>query len=488
MFLAPVAAFSPLAAWYGALPLARSISMDLLFKNTAYLLQHVDPESGFGIIYSAQARHCLYLNPLATLLWQHTPGAIDASLAAPLMSAEAGIEVSPDVAASLISDLRRKHLLLTGPEVEALSEPSPAPPRVNGHPLAHLYFYSTRECNARCYHCYQPTVRVRSVSRPLQGGQISGNEFLRVVRDARPLGLTSVKITGGEPFLREDMGDIIGGIGALGLQIAVETNGTLIDERMADILTANMAKVAVSLDGGCAATHDAYRCLPGGFDRAVGALRLLRARGCDAKIIMSVSQRNYHELEDVIRVAKDTGCTFVKINPVSTLGLANQLKNESVLLTIEQIMGLFRQRRELEEKHNIAIFLEGPPAFSSVSDIVAGRLGVCPFTNILGVLADGSLSYCGIGNTRDELVFGYVREPGFDIGRLWRENPQLLHARELLAGGIGGVCSRCVHESFCKGACRALAYDEFESFVAPHAWCQKAYDEGLFPEHYLIPE
>jgi SynChlorMet cassette radical SAM/SPASM protein ScmF len=459
--------------------------MVALVKNRAWRLHHVDPASGFGVLYRRSTREALFLHPFMVVLWRADGDALEPAGAAAIVSAGTGLEVPPDRVGGLVADLRRRGVLLDpdAGDREDRQGPRPAP---GGCALENIYFYATRECNARCYHCYQPVVPVADATRPAGPGQLGADELLALVASARPLGLKGVKITGGEPFLRRDMAEIVAGLGGLGLQISIETNGTLVDERMADLLVEHRASVSLSMDGASAATHDAYRRLPGSFEKVLATLRLLAARGGTVKAIMSVSRRNLHELEDVLRVVRANGGEAVKINPVTTLGLAGRLKGTDLLLEVDQIVELFRRRQALEERHGVTILIEGPPAFCSVSEIIGGRIGICPFTNILGILADGSISYCGIGNARPELVFGHVRQEGFDLARLWREAAPLRQVREDLAGGIEGVCGRCVHQAQCKGACRALAYDEYESFVAPHVWCQRAYERGLFPEGWLL--
>ncbi len=354
--------------------------------------------------------------------------------------------------------------------------------------LQQIYFYVTKDCNARCYHCYQPTTKVADAARPACDEQLGVGPFLALVDSAKPLGLQKVKLSGGEPLLRADAKDIIAGLRARGVRMSIETNGFLIDEAMASVLAENEVSVSISLDGATAQRHDGLRGHPGSFDRVMRAVRLLSDRGCAPHVIMSVSRKNIDQVEAVLQVAAEAGCKLVKLNPVNTLGRAVQLERTGILLDTKQLLALYERREALEAHYGVFLFLEGPPAFASMSELLFGHAAICPFTNIMGVLADGSISFCGVGNSFPELVFGQVTDPAFDITEFWRNNMMLRNVRAQLQRPLEGVCGECVLHEFCGGSCRALAYGSFGSFVSPHPWCQAAYESDLFPAHYLKPK
>lgn len=456
-----------------------------LTKNRDYFLRHVDPASGFGLLFSLRNDRCIFLNPLGTLLWQDKGEVISESIAYKKLDGNGRIAGAAKYITGIIEDMRRAGVLLPPDGVSSAYDPGAGPKPERKYELGQIYFYVTKECNARCYHCYQPTITVESEPRAPRSSQITKQAFLSLVESAIPLGLKSVKITGGEPLLRSDLIEIIGGIGRLGLHVSMETNGSLINERLADQLADLNVEVSISLDAGSAVIHDALRRLPGCFERVTRALRMLAERKCDPKVIMAVSKRNLGEVENVVRVATANGCRLIKLNPVNTLGLAKQLGRTRILLTVEEIIALNNDRRRLESQYGAFLFLEGPPAFASIDEIVNGHVGICPFTGILGVLSDGSLSFCGVGNSCPELVFSKVDEPNFNLEKIWQKAAALIEVRRQLTRRLEGICGSCVLESFCKGSCRALAYCESGSFLSPHPWCQRAFTEGLFPAYYM---
>jgi SynChlorMet cassette radical SAM/SPASM protein ScmF len=447
--------------------------------NPQYRLTYVDPKSGFGLLVSENRGECAFLNPLATVLWRHAAEPFEPDSLLAVAGAHLKLPGSADYLSKTIAEMLENGLIrrTSGDVVPD------AAPTVRAYPLQQVYFYTTRECNARCFHCYQPTIHSSGNRVSPNGKAVSADSFLRFLRRALPLGLESVKLTGGEPLLRPDIGEIIRGVRELSLSISIETNAFFLDERMADLLVEQGVDVSISLDGGSPEIHDTLRGLPGSFARVMNAFRLLSERGGPPKAIMAVSRRNLAEVENVIQAARQCGCSVVKLNPVSTLGLAQRLARHQVLLTIDEILTLYQRRRELESRFGVFVFLEGPPSFASMDDFATGHAAVCPFLSLVGVLADGSLSFCGVGNSCPELIFGHVDEA--NVESWWRETAALVEVRRILNRKLDGICSQCFLEPICHGSCRALAYGEFGSFSAPHPWCQSAFEQGIFPAHYL---
>ncbi|PJA62762.1 MAG: SynChlorMet cassette radical SAM/SPASM protein ScmF, partial [Candidatus Portnoybacteria bacterium CG_4_9_14_3_um_filter_44_9] len=101
------------------------------------------------------------------------------------------------------------------------------------------------------------------------GGPYVKLEYVeKAIHDGKPLGLSSIKLTGGEPTLHPQFRELVTLIDEAGLDILIETNGTLIDNSMAQFLKSksNVRFISVSLDGAIAETHDALRSVLGSFE------------------------------------------------------------------------------------------------------------------------------------------------------------------------------------------------------------------------------
>jgi SynChlorMet cassette radical SAM/SPASM protein ScmF len=459
--------------------------MAVYAKNRSYMLKHIDTRTGYALLYSSELDDSVFLNPIAALLWTTPSDYVDEEADVQvLLDSFRQNDGSERYVRRILNDMLESQILLS-----EYAEQDKAPQYVDNAaafpPLTQIYFYATTECNARCYHCYQPTEKVANETRPIQSRQLPAASFIRVAEQALPLGLQRIKLTGGEPLLRSDLRQLVCGIRCLGLGISIETNGFLIDDAVADFLSEQNVEVSISVDGGSAKVHDRLRGHKGSFGRAIRALRMLSSNGLKPRVIMSVSKRNVGEIDNVLDVVSSAGCSRIKINPVNTLGRATNLIGHDILLDVADMIELYRRRKEYEQKHNIFLYIEGPPSFISIRDMALGYGGICPFTRILGILSDGRISYCGVGNTYPELVFGNINDSGFDIMTFWKCNATLVSTRRQLEDEIKGVCSSCVLEPSCKGSCRALAYGCSASFDAPHPWCEAAFNAGLFPTYYL---
>jgi SynChlorMet cassette radical SAM/SPASM protein ScmF len=159
--------------------------------------------------------------------------------------------------------------------------------------LNQIYFYLTAGCNLRCRHCwiaphYQPQGQ--------SAGALALRQLKSVIRQAKPLGLSGVKLTGGEPLLHPDISAILCYIKDEGLWLSMETNGVLCTSELAcTVASISGAFVAVSLDGAKPATHDWVRGVPGAFAGAVQGIRFMVEAGLRPQIIMSLLECNHDQ-------------------------------------------------------------------------------------------------------------------------------------------------------------------------------------------------
>jgi SynChlorMet cassette radical SAM/SPASM protein ScmF len=319
----------------------------------------------------------------------------------------------------------------------------------------------------------------------VEDGEPTTDQILRLIDDALPLGLRSVKFTGGEPFLRSDLLELVARAAEKGLRISIESNGTGMTAEAAFSLARVSAQISISLDGCTRELHDRLRGRKGAFDAALAAIDHVVAAGGPLKVITAVSRRNLHDLEGIASLVATHGVRGWKLNPVNSLGDATETRARGDMLDPVAVHELFTKLREtrLAERHGLSLFLEGPPAFFSLRQIAEAGCGTCPFLNVMGLLADGRLSFCGIGYSEDGLVLGHIRTA--KLADVWRNHPVLREARSTIPHGIGGICATCVFLGSCKGSCRAIAYQDKKSFAAAHPWCQFLSGAGTFPEHYV---
>jgi MoaA/NifB/PqqE/SkfB family radical SAM enzyme len=193
----------------------------------------------------------------------------------------------------MIASLRRA-LILAGRLAAGVARPDR---------LSHLVLFVTDDCNARCPDCFNVFLpHLSQEGRPDRGPALSLEEYSSIAARLSPL--FQVILSGGEPFLREDL-EAIAGIfyeRAGARLFSIPTNGSLSDrvvrslDRMSALCPDATFNLIVSLDA-VGRSHDEVRRLPGGFDKAVslcGSILALKARRGNVNLIVStaVTERN----------------------------------------------------------------------------------------------------------------------------------------------------------------------------------------------------
>lgn len=358
-------------------------------------------------------------------------------------------------------------------------------------PLRSIYVYLTRECNQRCPHCWiDPALEGR-----WQGRMPTLAQYRRLIDDAIPLGLDYVKLTGGEPLLRAEAAGVIEHAAARRIAVSIETNAMLVTPDYAALLSRHRVQTSVSVDAASPEIHDRRRGLPGAFERTWTALRLLIGARVPTTLVVAVSKSNLGEIPrilELMRAHKGRAPLNLKINPIVPMGRARRMEANGQILTPRELLDLAAWVSDHlapeYKRHGIEILLQLDAPFFSLDSLARGggraTTGHCGFLNLLSVLADGSISFCGIGYSQPQYTMGNICED-YDLAAIWTEHVTLTRTRWTLHHGLEGVCRECLFQPRCLGGCRALALAASGSVAAPAPWCQALYDAGLFPETRL---
>ncbi|MBW2624038.1 MAG: radical SAM protein, partial [Deltaproteobacteria bacterium] len=280
------------------------------------------------------------------------------------------------------------------------------------------------------------------------------------------------------PLLYPGFFGLIEALSERGIGLDLETNGTLIGPLEAEKLARTTTTVSVSLDGAEPETHDSMRGVKGAFKRSVSALREMAGNGVTTQIIMTLTRANVQEIDPVIALAQDLGASSLKINPVVPCGRAENIFHQNQNLSPDELMSLERGLINNSSGNGLQVELDLPIGLKSLQSLTSGSQSQCMIRNILGVLSDGSLALCGIGQVEPDLVLGTLDD---DLSRIWNEADVLIWLREVMVEQFEGVCGRCFFRFSCLGACRANAYAVEHRLTAPFYLCQEAYEQGSFP-------
>ena len=365
------------------------------------------------------------------------------------------------------------------PDLPPLDLPEGVPP------LRAFYLYMSNSCNLKCRHCW---ITPRFVDgQPDPSDVIDVDALREAVAEAKPLGLGSAKLTGGEPLLHPRFLEIVDLLTEEGLDLNMETNGTLLTAELARYLKeeTNLGFVSVSIDGADAETHDWFRGVPGAFDAALRGLDSLVAAGYNnTQVIMAVHRGNLDQVEDVVRLAAAHGAGSVKINPVTNSGRGAGMHERGEGLDFDQHLELARTvREELRESYPMRLVINIPLALMPIGEIMrrGGRTGDCGVRGILGVLGTGEIALCGIGRTIPELVYGRLGEDS--IRDIWLHHPKILELRRLLddVESFPGICGECTMAQRCRTGCVAQSYVDSGQLVWPDPLCAEAAGRDVFP-------
>jgi len=354
---------------------------------------------------------------------------------------------------------------------------------VSEYTLSTVYLYF-KYCNLKCRHCWiNPAY---SNQRAVKEDEISLKEIISALEECRELGMKSIKVTGGEPFTRNDIPGLLDYIKENKIGLVMETNATLIREKEAQALKeARTTEIAVSLDGPTAEIHESLRGVPGSFNDALEGIRCLNKEGLNIQVIISLWRGNREHIQSTIALANSLGVNSVKINLVMNIARADRMSENKETLSVREMIEFYHQlREELKRGPAIRVLFDIPPAFHPIVDRCFENLSTCGIMSILGILGDGRISICGIGSSTETLNLGRVGQD--KIRDIWENHPVLREIREGVPKKMAGICGRCILKYYCLGHCRAEAYYVTGSLLGPLSFCQIAYDEGLFPASRMI--
>ena len=350
-------------------------------------------------------------------------------------------------------------------------------------PLNQLYFYLTEGCNLACRHCYlAPKFDPDGKKHPV----LPLNLFKTAINEALPLGLSGVKLTGGEPLLHPDILSMIEVLRQENLDLIMETNGILCTPELAKtIAELDNSFVSVSLDGADAETHDANRGVSGAFEKATAAIRSFADNGIELQVIMSIMRDNVCQIEAVIELAEKLGAGSVKFNMIQPTGRGKTIHNTNHGLGIKELLAIGRKiEADLCPQTTLQLFYNYPVAFRSLRHIkFEDGCSVCSIFSILGILPSGEYALCGMATHVEQFHFGWIGKDSLE--KIWFENQILQELRKGLPERLSGICSHCLMKHLCLGSCIAHNYYRANSLWAPFWFCEEAQAAGLFPESRL---
>lgn len=367
----------------------------------------------------------------------------------------------------LLADAQRSGAM---PEAKPARQPGPV-----------VIWNLIRRCNLTCKHCY-----ALSADHDY-AGELSTGEVFTVMDDLKAYRVPVLILSGGEPLLRPDLFEIAARAKAQRFYVGLSTNGTLIDEAMAErVDAAGFNYVGISLDG-LAETHDRFRRMQGAFDKSLAAVRLLSARGVKVGLRFTMTALNAHDLVPLLGLMRAEGANKFYFSHLNYAGRGNihrardaqfQATRDALDLLFDTAWGAARDGLDEEyvTGNNDA---DGPyllqwvrQHFPQWHDALREHL-VAWGGNSSGV---NVANIDNLGNVHPDTMWwhhtlGNVRERPFSS--IWSDTSEpLMAGLKTRPRPVKGRCASCVHLPICGGNTRVRAQQ-----VTGNAWAE---DPGCY--------
>jgi radical SAM protein len=328
---------------------------------------------------------------------------------------------------------------------------------------------TTRACALACVHCRAEAIPHRD---PGELTTEEGHRLIdRVAAFATPPPI--LVLTGGDPFRRPDLEHLVAYGTRHGVSVSVTPSGTaaVTEERLRALRDAGLARLAVSLDGATAATHDAFRGVHGSHRATLRILERARKLGIPLQVNTTVCRQTVDELSDLVpqlEAIRPTLWALFFLIPVGR-GRASQA------LPAEEIEGVLHWAAALAEHAPFGVKTTEAPHYlrvvatrrraarlaSPAGDGGIGSIHARPdavgrasrsvtdgngvvFIDHVGQISPSGFLPLSVGSVRDQ-----------DLVSVYREDPLFRTLRD--PGRLGGRCGRCEYRERCGGS-RARAY------------------------------
>ena len=327
----------------------------------------------------------------------------------------------------------------------------------------------TQSCDLACVHCRACAIPARHPD------ELTTPEGFDLLKQIKEFGNPLMVFTGGDPLKRPDLADLARYSVELGLRTNVTPSATplLTDQAVEEFQKWGISRMAISLDGPDASTHDGFRGIPGTFDRAMAALRHARDIGLETQLQTTVTRRNINKLAQIAEIAADVRTKMWSLFFLVVTGRA--LANDD--LTAEEYEQVFEFLYEIGKvapfdvkttegmhyRRYVAQRLkEDPEGRGAGGKVIWRTAGVSDGRGFVFVSHTGEIFPSGFlpvsaGNVRrDSLVDVYRNSSLFRILR----DPE---ARE-------GKCHDCEYTKICGGS-RSRAYALTGNYLASDPRC-----------------
>ena len=282
----------------------------------------------------------------------------------------------------------------------------------HGRVIHDLRVSVTDRCNYKCVYC-------RTGEMGAQYPELQIDEYLRLIKLFVGLGISKVRLTGGEPLLRRGLVDMVKELSTWRtvagepLDLALTTNGHLLAELAAPLKAAGLNRVTVSMDAVDAATFEKITRIPGSFETVLNGVRAARAAGLTPLKINCVLLRGFNDdqLEGFARFAREEGVVvrFIEFMPLEE----GRLWTPEIVVTLKEIVERIGRllplvempAREASETARRYTFADGVGEIGIIAPVSQPFCGAC---SRVRMTSDGKIRTCLFSQVEHDL-YGRLR-------------------------------------------------------------------------------
>ena len=343
-------------------------------------------------------------------------------------------------------------------------------------------------CNMDCHMCY---IRITREEMNRQGQMLTAKQWLQIAEQAAKKGTLFLLLTGGEPLLHPEFSEIYQGLRSLGMCITINTNGTLITEKLADLWQKNLPRrINISLYGSSDELYGKLCKNPKGFSQVMYGIQLLKERKIPVKLNCTLTPENRDDMDQIIRLSEELEVpvstpTYLfppgrKISNTLCGAISNTYRLSPKEAASEQVKAIYRAFHEdIDYEQNLQSILDDIKEKEKNrkergSDILPPGGFLCSAgASSFWVNWKGEMTPCGMMQTPSRNLL----EQGFEESweAIKNESSQIVTSVE---------CFNCKYRKVCQ-TCAASACVEtgsFSNIVPYHCEMSKEY-ERLIKKH-----
>lgn len=352
---------------------------------------------------------------------------------------------------------------------------APVPFRIPDFDLAPLLviWETTQACDLACRHC-------RASAQPgRHPEELSTDEGRRLIDSVAEMGTPLLILSGGDPLNRPDLAQLVAHGKARGLRMATIPAATeqLRFERLQELKEAGIDQIAFSLDFPRPHLHDAFRQVPGAFDRTIEAAGWARQLGIPLQINTTVCGETAPYMEEMAAFVANLGIVFWEVFFLVPMGRGTLLRGlhaDECERLFEVLWRAESQRRFVlkvtEAPHYrrwVAQHLEAQGEAAAAPAAVHAPIGLSPKAvnsgkGFLFVSHRGEIFPSGFL----PILTGNVRQD--DLASTYRYAPVFRELRD--PAWLKGRCGRCEFRANCGGS-RSRAWAITGDAAATDPWC-----------------